>query len=150
MDNQYFSIDVSCRENPACIYKGEDIKVDIKITNMSSKNVGFPLKYIKKRGPSVRLTDNIIGTNRPLRINLAPYDLLKSFTTIRPGESLSFDTTISSSEIVALREKFVDLGVEIVPAVKIQVGEDSKVISFDTVAKLRIVGEDTLKSENIR
>lgn len=143
MDKQYFSITLTCHENPNCIYSEQEILVEIKLTNISLRNIGYPLKFFNKRGPEVTLIDRVTGEKRELRVNLAPYNLLKDFTIVKPGESLKMETIIHKSEILTFRHDHVDLVAEISPVAKIQVDGLDELVLFKNVATLNIRGSDT-------
>jgi hypothetical protein len=143
-DNPYFSITVTCHGNPACIYSGQEIAVDIVITNISGENIGYPLKYLNRRGPAVTLVDRATGDETNLRVNLAPYNLLKDFTMVKPGGSLKMDTIIHKSELIRFRQNFVDLVALISPAANIQVEGIDELVLFRDVGTLEIKGNDTI------
>ena len=57
-DNNFFTISVSCSGQKECIYKNQsEIPVIVSIQNIYSKGYYIPLEYIKKTGPSIKLTD---------------------------------------------------------------------------------------------
>lgn len=147
MNNQYLSVHLSCHENPACTYNGGNMKVDIKITNTSPEEIGFPLAYIKRRGPTATLIDKESKEKLPLDINPAPYKLLKDFTKIKPGQSLTMDTIIWEPDIKHFRKEFVDLILEISPSVKIQINKNGDLVHFGEKSTLEIKGPDTISRE---
>lgn len=147
MEKNYLSIELSCRDNPSCIYKKQDLDIEILIKNTSPTEIGFPLKYITRRGPAVMLIDVATQKKMPLRINLAPHALLKEFTIIKPGQSVVINTKLNNSDIIAFREDFVNLIVEISAALKIQTTENEELVYFNDVAKIKIRGIDTFELE---
>ena len=143
MEKNYLSIDLSCRDNPSCIYNKHDIDIDILIKNISSKDIGFPIKYVDRRGPAIMLIDIATQNKMPLRISPAPHTLLKDFTIIKPGQSVIISTKLSNSNIVVFRENFVNLTVQISAAVNIQVPDNEELFYFNDTAKINIRGVDT-------
>jgi hypothetical protein len=145
LDAEYLSVTVSCRDNPACVYDGKDMYIDIVITNVSAEEIGFPLAYLTRQGPTVRLIDSASKAEIPLRINLAPRALRNNFTVLKPGESVALDTIIHGVQLLTFRQEFVDVIAFIAPSVKIQVSQQPQLVDSVGKASLRIVGADTLE-----
>jgi hypothetical protein len=75
-DNNFFTINVSCSGQKECIYNNRVIPVIVRFQNLYSKGYYIPLEYIKKTGPSIKLTDR--GNKvMPLKPNLVSWDLKK-------------------------------------------------------------------------
>jgi hypothetical protein len=55
MDNHNLEISATCHDNAACIYDGDNMKIDITIKNSGPDIIGFPLEYIIRRGPKIKL-----------------------------------------------------------------------------------------------
>lgn len=99
MNNQTLSVQVHCRNNEQCFYEGKDIFLEIKIANNESTDVGFPLEFLKSRGPVTRLTDNRSGAETYIPTHPADGDLMEKYTTIRPGESITLEWIITAGEL---------------------------------------------------
>lgn len=149
MDNRNLKISATCRNNVDCIYTGDNIKIDITIKNIGPDVVGFPLEYIIRRGPKIKLINETNNESRNQSINLAPYDLLKKFKMIYPGESVIFDATIPSSEILIFQQNPVAITAEVSVSVEIFVGEESQKYQYNDCIGLHIGGRSSSTNENI-
>ncbi|GGY55914.1 hypothetical protein [Pseudoduganella albidiflava] len=145
LGSTYLSVTATCRDNPSCVFSGENLTVDIVIKNESTVDIGYPLQFVTRRGPSLKLIDNKSGEERPLRTNLAPHRLLEEFTIIKPGDSIALDAIISQHTILALSTGQVDLTAEVVPAADIQVNGNLPLVPFHSAAKLRIKAADAVE-----
>lgn len=85
--------------NKMCVFEGKDIFLDIKITNNDRAVVGFPLEYLQKTGPIIKLTNFNTGAETYVPINLADRALADKFTPIQPGNLVSIKWMISSSDL---------------------------------------------------
>jgi hypothetical protein len=148
MDNWNLKISATCRNNVDCIYNGDNIKIDITIKNIGPDVVGFPLEYIIRRGPKIKLINETNNESRNQRINLAPYDLLKKFKMIFPGASVIFESTIPSSEILIFQQNPVAITAEISASVEIFVGEEFRKYQYNDCIGLHIGGRSYSTNEN--
>ncbi len=112
MNNQILSVKVNCRNNEQCFFEGKDIFLDIKIFNNEKVDVGFPLEFVKSKGPITRLTDNRTGADTFIPTHPPDGDLMEKFTTIRPGESVDLEWVITAEEIEQYG-KDVDVSIEV-------------------------------------
>lgn len=144
-DGDYLAVNASCRDNPSCIYHEQDMVIDIVISNISAVDVGFPLAYLERRGPTVLLIDSVSNAQLPLRINLAPRSLLTNFVVLKPGQSVTLDTIIHRTQLLMFRKKFVDVIARVSPAVKIQIGDNRELVGLGVTASLRIIGADVIE-----
>lgn len=105
MDN--FSLWIECDATHAskCLYtKANDVWIEIFIQNNSINDIYIPLEYLKKTGPSIKLTSVDKDNGFYLRQNLTDRELLNHLTAIHPGEKIMFRWVIFSREIENLRE----------------------------------------------
>ena len=147
MAQESLLLELSCQGGQGCIFDEEDITVVATVKNTGSDPVGFPLAYLRRRGPAVTLVDTETGRELPLRINLAPSSLLKEFTVINPGESVNFETAVRRDEIISFKDRFVDLTVKMSPAVDVQIGNSPTLARFSPTAKIKIIGADKIKRD---
>lgn len=99
-DNNFFTISVSCSGQKECIYKNQsEIPVIVSIQNIYSKGYYIPLEYIKKTGPSIKLTDRGNKSSMPLKPNLVSWDLKKKMTYIPEGGYIEFTWTLLDRDI---------------------------------------------------
>jgi len=136
--NQVLTVVVSCRGNPECRYWGEDMFVDIDITNTGRVDVEFPLAFARKSGPYVTLINTRTGVETYLRRNLADPDLMTDFVRIRPGDSVSMEWVITSAELEEFGGRSVDLSAEFRVAADVKIG--GKPVAFENRDRVHIVG----------
>ena len=99
MNNQILSVKVNCRNNEQCYFEGKDIFLDIKVFNNENVEVGFPLEFVKSKGPITRLIDNRTKADTFIPTHPPDGDLLEKYTTIRPGESVDLEWVITAEEL---------------------------------------------------
>lgn len=138
MNNKIITVTVTCTENEKCLFKGEDLFIEINITNNLDRKIGFPLKYIQKKGPYIRLIDQKTGVESFLKSQLADWALKRKFKTIRSGESVTIEWIILIDEIKEFGGNIVDLIAEITIAAGIKV--DRKIQEIEETGKLHIIG----------
>ena len=133
MKNHLLAIKANCKGNDRCLFDGRDLFLEIRVTNTHKSEVGFPLAYVQKTGPIIKLIDTRTKAETYLRKNLADLDLQEKFTLIQPGQSVVMEWVITSGEL----EQFglpVDLSAEITVKTGIRVdGRQVEFLGTDTV-----------------
>jgi hypothetical protein len=147
MPNDVLSISAHCLDNPACIFTGSDMRIEVVIKNTGTAAVGYPLEYIQQRGPNLRLIDNVSEQSQVLKTGLAKHALKRDFTPIGPGQSVALHTIIKNTELQLFRKEFVDVTAEIGVSAGIQVAGSEEALPFKGGASLKIIGKDTLERE---
>lgn len=99
MNSAILSVKVICRENEGCLFTGKDIFLDIKIFNNESEEVGFPLEFVKSKGPIVRLMDNRTKKETFLPTHPPDGDLLEKYTNIPPNQSVGLEWVVTAEEL---------------------------------------------------
>jgi hypothetical protein len=140
MTNKLLEIKATCKGNDKCLFDGQDIFLDINITNKQNTEIGFPLDFRQKTGPYIKLIDTRTKAESDLRTNLASEKLLEKFTLIKPGESIALRWVIHNDELQQFNGPYVDLSAVIKVAADIQVNE--KIVHFDGIDTIRIVSKD--------
>ncbi len=140
MTNPLLTITAKCRGNDPCLFEGQDLFLDIRITNNHRSELGFPLTYLQKTGPVIRLIDTHTKADTYLKTNLADFDLQEKFTLIHPGKAVVVEWIISSDELRQFAGPYVDLSAEITVKTGIQVS--GKQVDFRGADTLRIVSKD--------
>lgn len=150
--SQLLSITAKCEENDRCIYDGKDIFLLINITNIHDVKIGFPLNFLRKTGPIVRLIDNHTKTDSYARTNLADFDLREKLTIIQPGESVSIKWIITSHELeqfsnykdgTRFDKPYVDVTAKITIKTDIQV--NGATVEFINTVPLVIIATKTMR-----
>ncbi len=137
------SITVECRENPECIFSGEDIILRITITNQSNHPVGVPVQFMKKRGAYVKLTDVKTGKDFDLRVSLPTRSLSNVFETLAPKESVELARIITAEEIQLFGVDDIDLDVRVEFAAHIKVEGEPEPVDLASQGTLKIIGKAT-------
>ena len=141
MPNQPLQVSARCIDNPGCVFAGEDLRIEIVISNTSAQMAGYPLAYMKRRGPTVILRDPVSGRSQPQRISLANRALRSVFTTIAPGQSIALDDVVRASQLRQFGQK-IDLTAEIGVSATITVGTAGTTRPFEGNVTLSIAGRD--------
>ena len=115
------TITVTCKDNPSCVFQGEDLFLEIAVTNTTSGTIGFPLAFVQKTGPSIRLSNPRTREETNLRTNLADFALKEDFTPIAPGQSVLLRWVIHASELRDMGGADVDLRARITVSAEIAV-----------------------------
>jgi hypothetical protein len=137
MNDQLLIITAKCKENEKCLFKGEDLFLDIKVTNNQNTVIDFPLEFIRKSGPLIKLTDIRTQTETYLKPNLADQKLREKFTPIPISGSVSVEWVIMSEELKQFGNDYVDVSAEIIIMADIRVKEEK--IEFRDSSTLRII-----------
>lgn len=140
MSDEILSVSARCRDDASCRYRGEDIFIAIDITNRQAAAVGFPLAYLQKTGPIVRLIDTESNAETNLKRNLADHALKSSFTAIPPGGSATLEWVITGEELEQFPGRRVDVTAEITLLAEIRT--DAGMKDFRGSATLHIVSAD--------
>ncbi|MET3133014.1 hypothetical protein AAKU55_003296 [Oxalobacteraceae bacterium GrIS 1.11] len=107
------TITARCKENPNCFFTGKNMPISIAIKNNESHDIDFPLLFVQKKGPSIKLIDTKTNRRVGLNTNLPDNKFRNTFTKIPPGESVSIDWIIYESELKQFGVDRVDLTAEI-------------------------------------
>lgn len=140
MTNELLTITAKCRQNDQCLFEGQDMFLDISITNNHNSAIGFPLAFCQNTGPIIRLIDTRTKAETNLKTNLADFDLREKFTLIQPGKAVVLEWVISSYELQQFGGDFVNLSAEITVMARILVS--GKQVDFLGTDTLRIVSKD--------
>ena len=140
MSEEPLQVSARCIDNPGCVFAGEDLQIEIVITNTSAQMAAYPLAYMKRRGPTVMLRDPASGRSQPQRISLANHALRGVFTTIAPGQSITLDDVIRASQLRQFGEQ-VDVTAEISVSSTITVGTAGATQPFEGKVTLRIASQ---------
>ncbi|ENA2701210.1 hypothetical protein ABF088_001536 [Salmonella enterica] len=141
-----FSVWIECDTSHAnkCFYtKSNDVWIKIFIQNNNINDISIPFEYLKKTGPSIKLTSVNKDDGFYLRQNLTDRELLNHLTVIHPREKVMFEWVIFSREIENLREnnKNIKLNIELSVITKVymknlNIGDDFiKKINFSIIEK---------------
>jgi hypothetical protein len=129
------SVTVRCRGGDACPLADGDLFLDIHVENRLTTDIEFPLAFIRKTGPSIRLVHERTGAETQLRTHLADLDLRQELTVVPPGGSVRFAWVIHESELAQLGSP-IDVTAEVVVFGELRVS--GKTERFRAVATLRI------------
>jgi hypothetical protein len=136
MNHSPLSVTAACRGNERCLFKGKDLFLDITVANTGNEEIGFPLAYVSKTGPVIRLVDPHKKADTYLKKNLARLELQEQFTAIPPHKSVTFEWVITSSEIQDFGSHPLDIEAEIIIATRVQ--NRGKVEDFKGITTIRI------------
>lgn len=125
MQDQVFSISAQCGGSNQCIYQeGKDLFFDVAIKNLHAADIGFPLAFVQKAGPSIKLIDIRSGKSTHVGTALADWALKTQFTVIAPGQSVGFQYLITADELEELGGPEVDLTAEVTVFAGVKVGDE--------------------------
>ncbi len=112
MTSQPLLILVKCKANEQCLFEEKDIFINIGIYNNEKAVIGFPLEYVKHKGPIIKLIDTRTKAETFLPTHIADWDLKEKFTQINPGESAEIEWVITAKELTQFGSD-VDLYAEV-------------------------------------
>lgn len=143
-DNNFFTISVSCSGQKECIYKNQsEIPVIVSIQNIYSKGYYIPLEYIKKTGPSIKLTDRGNKSSMPLKPNLVSWDLKKKMTYIPEGGYIEFTWTLLDRDISSfINDGKLNVYADFKIRTKIYDDKEMEIGDFISLSKLFIKGSN--------
>ena len=99
MDAQPIVVKVQCKGDDQCLFEGKDIFIDISLYNDSKEEVRFPLEYIKKRGPIIKLIDARTKAETFVPTHIADWDLKEKYTVIGPAQSISLEWVLTADDL---------------------------------------------------
>ena len=134
MTSELLTMEARCQGSNKCLFDGQDLPVEIRITNRHLTPVGYPLEFRQKTGPSIRLVDTLTKADAYLKSNLADLALRDKFTEIPPGKYIALKWVIKSGEIEQFVHPFVDLSAEITLLAEVEVdGRRTDAMITDTI-----------------
>ena len=141
MSNNFLLISVQCMSNTNCHFNGDDIFINIDVKNVHSADIDFPLSYLQKTGPIVKLVDSETNSTSFLKKNLADPSLIKQTTKIKPGQSVIVEWVLTSAELLQFKSGVVDLTAEVTIAAPILLDGETASFNFEGTGSAKIVGK---------
>jgi hypothetical protein len=148
MNASILAVSISCRDNPACVFEGQDLILDVFIKNNSAGAIGFPLHFLKKKGLHCFLVDNASGKRITLGVSLTAESLATDFVKIAPGEKVKFSRKISAGLVRSIREKMVNLTANVAVAGLMEPGDGERPVEFVEKVEIVIRGKDKIDSDS--
>jgi len=140
MTNDLLLVTAKCRANDQCRFEGQNMFLDVTLTNNQKGEVGLPLEYVRKAGPIIKLTDARSKAETYLKSNLADPSLRNNLTMLQPGKSVVVEWVITSDELRHFGGTYVDLFAELTVMAEVHAG--GKRVDFRGSTTLRIVSKD--------
>ncbi|BCT19962.1 hypothetical protein OI909_14060 [Enterobacter asburiae] len=143
-DNIFFTINVSCSGQKECTYNNQsEIPVTVRFQNLYSKGYYIPLEYIKKTGPSIKLTDRGNKKSMPLKPNLVSWGLKKKMTYIPEGGNIEFTWTLLDRDISQfINDGNLNVDADFKIRTKIYDDKDSEIGDFISMSRLVLKGSN--------
>lgn len=143
-DNNFFTISVSCSGQKECTYNNQsEIPVIVIFQNIYSKGYYIPMEYIKKTGPSIKLTDHGNKKSMPLKTNLVSWDLKKEMTYIPEGRNIEFTWTLLDRDISPfINDGSLNVDADFKIRAKIYDDKKNEIGDFISLSKLVIKGSN--------
>ncbi len=113
MNNQLISINALCNGKKECVYVGEELAVNVVITNIHSEPIEVPIKFLQQRGPSITLINEGTEQELVLPTNPANPELINDRITIQPNGTSRISWIIHDDEIRSVGGDTVDINVEV-------------------------------------
>ncbi len=134
--NNDITITALCNGQNICKFIGQDITLNVQITNTSGQPISIPLQFLQQRGPSIRLINQQTNQDLVLPTNPANQDLLNDYTTLQPQESAKLDWVITTSEISQLGIEQAGIKAEISISTPYQSGSNQKEAMTTTIFQI--------------
>ena len=139
-EKDILTVSASCKGANGCSYNGaRELFIEVNIANVSEHDVGIPLEYVKKTGPSVALEDKKTGKKTYLKVNLADRSLKDKLTILHPNTSMAFEWVIFDSELKQFDSLHVDVLATVALPMTVSANNQLKYFIGKTV--LHIVGQ---------
>lgn len=103
------AMSATCEGSKECVFAGKSVWIQVVFTNKSSRPVGIPWEYLRKRGTYVTLVDNTSARKLNLPVSRPSPQLRQQLTFLQPSGSLSFAVEISSRHITHFNKNLVGL-----------------------------------------
>ena len=140
MNDNVLQIAIKYVEPDTGRYRGDDVLLDVELTNPRGGEVGFPIDFMQRAGPIVRIVDNNTGVEAYVDRSLADLALLEQFTMIGSGQSASIRMLLGEEDLCQFDEHRVDVTIEVILLAKILVNGSH--LEYRGTATLRIVQEE--------
>lgn len=138
------SIAITCRSNPTCVFKGDDIYLDIEIYNQSEKNVFLTTKFMRGTGADIKIIDTRTRTIHYSFAGLGDYTLLRDYELIpAKGKVVMKSEVITGYDLTVARKSLVHLQLEVNFSGRWKYSEGNAA-PFKETGYVDIVGEDTI------
>lgn len=134
-------VTIECPANPRCAFNGSDLPIAIKVTNISKEPVELAAEFVRRRTPQKRLTDKETNIIQSFRARRPQLNLLNSFESIPPGDSVTFNDLISAERIRSFGRPKINLKLEVVIITRLRVA-GAEPFRFVGEAYLDIIQED--------
>lgn len=94
------SINVLCNGEKQCVYQGQDLNINIIITNISNDSISLPVAYLGQLGPRITLINNDTGKELIIPTGPSQQSLLDDRTVISPGQTARLSWILKNSDIL--------------------------------------------------
>ncbi len=142
MNRNILKISMSCRNNPECIFNGEEIILDIVLTNIASHDIGLPLSYLRRRGVSCVLIDNRTNKKFEMGVPITPPSLRREFVRISPRQEVKLVYELGADLIGSIGDKRADFTAVLRVGSLLELKEGDEPMNFTEEAKIHIHGMD--------
>lgn len=137
------SISIQCKDNPECIFSGENMPIVISVKNDGPSDIELPIAFMQKTGPSIKLINNKNNRSVFLKKNLAPPELRKNLTKLAPNKSILIDWVLINSELQQFGNESIDLTAEVtIQSLKTEKSKD-QTETLNSVGRIRILGKSS-------
>lgn len=137
-NDEVMGVSVSCRDSAECAFDGYEMTIDVKITNRGRHEIALPMEYLKKRGPTIELTDVTTHRESCTRPNLVDPELLSQMTRLSPGQSTSMEWVITEFELRQFNHENVNVLAHVTVRTKVQ--SEGRAVEVKGSDVLHIVG----------
>lgn len=97
--SDFISMNVFCNGEKQCVYQGEDLNINVIITNITTEPIALPMTYLRERGPRITLVNN--DTEKEVVLPSGPdqQNLLSDQTTIGPNQTARLSWVLKNSDV---------------------------------------------------
>lgn len=113
MNENVLQVEIVCVNPDQCRYRGDDVLLDIALTNPRGGEVGFPLTFFQKAGPVVRIVDTRTEVEAFADRSLADLGLLEQFTMIGSGQTVALRILLGEEDLGQFDEHRVDVTIHV-------------------------------------
>lgn len=97
--SDFISLNVLCNGEKQCVYQGQDLNINLIITNTSDDSIALPMTYLSQRGPSITLVNN--DTEKRITLPTGPDDrsLLSDQRIVGAGQTARLSWLLKNADI---------------------------------------------------
>lgn len=130
-NNPFLTIKATCNQGKTCYFDDKDLFFTIEIRNNHHQEIGFPLEYIERKAPSIKLINKSENKETDVPTSPANSDLENKLVFIKPNETEKIKSVIPTYIIKNISGSSTEILAEINIFSKITIKEEGMIKKID-------------------